>query len=553
MRWLIIILLGPVFAQAQAPNILWIVCEDISPTLSMYGDSTAKTPHLDQLAAESVVYKHAYAAVGVCGPSRSSIITGMYPTSIGSMHMRTGKDITAWGQQTYRERIDAVDVAGDSLRDYAVVPPAEVKCFPEYLRKAGYYCTNNQKTDYQFAAPVTAWDENSAKAHWRNRPEGKPFFAVFNTNLTHESKLWKHADKPLTVEPEAVPVPPYLPDNAVSRKDIARHYSNIELMDAWVGKLLDELKADGLYDNTIIFFYSDHGGPLPRQKREAYDAGLRVPFMVKMPGQQPGRSTRMISFVDLAPTLLSMAGVAPPAYMEGQAFLGAYEAKPRTYIMGTGDRFDEYTDRVRVIRTKRWLYVKNFFPEKKKYKDVAYRKNIPMMRNMLNLANQAETPKLNAVQQSWFESKSEEELYDCQNDPFQINDLAKNPLFVDSLRYMQALLLEQFGQSPDLGQLPEATLIEMMWPDGKQPKAKKAICQQIKGKITLSSPTQGASIAYLVTDRADMEPGLNSGWQVYDSTLKVGREEKLKPGRYLYVLVERLGYERSEIGVWQIK
>lgn len=542
MRWLILALLLSFSAQAQQPNILWIVCEDISPNLSMYGDATAKTPNLDHLAATSIVHENAFSTVGVCGPSRSAIITGMYPTSIGTMHMRTGKDITAWGKRVYQERIDAIDIAGDSLRDYAAVPPAMVKCFPEYLRAAGYYCTNNQKTDYQFAAPVTAWDENGPKAHWRNRPEGRPFFAVFNSALTHESKLWSHADLPLTVDPENVQVPPYLQDTEVSRKDIARHYSNIELMDAWVGELIGQLKADGLYEETIIFFYSDHGGPLPRQKREAYDSGLRVPFMVKMPNaRQSERTDRLISFVDLAPTLLSLADIDPPAYMEGQAFLGPHSAPPRSYIFGSGDRFDEFTDRIRIVRTGRWLYVRNFFPELPKYKDVGYRKNISMMLEMLKME---ETGTLNDLQQPWFLSKTTEELYDCQIDPHNINNLAPNPSYQDTLQMMRAYLLDQLGQSPDLGQLPEATLIEMMWPEGKQPQARQPIVNRTGNTLTLTSDTPGASIAYLISDNKNLKPDLDSGWRLYHQPITISADQ------YIYVMAERLGYQPSNVLIY---
>ena len=232
-------------AKETKPNIVWIVTEDISPTFSFYGDHTAKTPNLDALAKESMVYDNAFAVVGVCGPSRSAIITGMYPTSIGTMHMRTGKDIHSWGKRTYSKSANKTDLEGGTIVEYSAVIPEEVKCYTEYLRAAGYYCTNNQKTDYQFAAPVTAWDENNSKAHWRNTPKDQPFFSVFNIGTTHESQLWKNSNLPLTVNPNDVSVPPYLPDNEATRNTIARHYSNVELMDAEVGAFIKQLKDDG--------------------------------------------------------------------------------------------------------------------------------------------------------------------------------------------------------------------------------------------------------------------------------------------------------------------
>ena len=348
----------------EKPNILWIVTEDISPTLSMYGDTTAKTPALDELAAVSTIYTNVYAPVGVCAPSRSSIITGVQPISLGTMHMRAGKDVMSWGQRKYKDVVvkNGVlksDLNGDPVREYSTVIPEEVKCFPQFLRADGYYCTNNQKTDYQFAAPITAWDENNTKAHWRNRPKGMPFFSVFNIGITHESRLWKNENLPLTVNPSDVKVPPYLPDTAATRETVARHYSNVELMDKEVAKIITQLKEDGLYDNTIIFFYSDHGGPLPRQKREIYDSGLHVPFMVKGVNSKTHTfSDRMISFIDLAPTILSLANITAPKYMQGQAFLGNKKGKENTYIYASSDRFDEYSDRSRAVRNKRFFICK---------------------------------------------------------------------------------------------------------------------------------------------------------------------------------------------------
>ncbi|MDX1544972.1 MAG: sulfatase-like hydrolase/transferase, partial [Christiangramia sp.] len=233
--FILLICIQGISAQTERPNILWITCEDISPDLPVYGDNTAETPNLDALAEQSLVYDNAFATVGVCAPNRSSIITAMQPISIGTMHMRTGKDVIGWGSREY-ENTDREDIEGNPIIQYSAVIPENVKCFTEYLRAEGYYCTNNPKTDYQFAAPISSWDENGRKAHWKGREEGQPFFSVFNIDDTHESKLWKYSDKPLTVSPDEVEVPPYLPDNAETRETIARHYSNIELMDKKVGE-----------------------------------------------------------------------------------------------------------------------------------------------------------------------------------------------------------------------------------------------------------------------------------------------------------------------------
>ena len=398
-----------VFSQNKQPNILWLVCEDISPTLSFYGDPTAKTPNLDALAKESLIFDNAFATTGVCAPSRSAIITGMLPSSIGTMHMRTGKDIQSWGKLEYKDTVYdylgniVKDLNNKPIREYSAVIPENVKCFTEYLRAEGYYCTNNQKTDYQFAAPQSAWDENSPKAHWRNTPKGMPFLSVFNFGVTHESRIWLNKDLPLSVNPNDVPVPPYYPDNEIIRTDIARHYSNIELLDKEIGEIIAKLKEEGLYDNTIIFFYSDHGGPLPRQKREIVDSGLKTPLLIRFPkGANAERKKQLVSFTDLAPTVLSLANIKPPKYMDGQAFLGKYKAKDRKVIYGTSDRFDEFTDRIRAVRDTQFLYIKNYYVELPKYKDINYRKSVSMMNNILELHQQKF---LNENQEYWLSAK----------------------------------------------------------------------------------------------------------------------------------------------------
>lgn len=528
----------PEDSEIKRPNMLWIVCEDISPLLSFYGDGTAETPVLDQLASESVVYDNAFAVVGVCGPSRSSIITGMYPTSLGTMHMRTGRDIQSWGTREYATETGIIDLEGNDVIQYSAVIPEEVRCFPELLRKAGYFTSNNQKTDYQFAAPVTVWDQNNAKAHWRNRKKGQPFFSVFNFNVTHESQIWKRADEPLTVSPDSVPVPPYFQDTPTSRNDIARVYSNIETLDNQIGKLIDELKADGLYDDTIIFFYSDHGGPLPRQKRELYNSGLHVPFMVKGFDGNAGRNDRMTSFIDLAPTVLSLAGVEIPDYIQGNAFLGAQANDERDYVLGTSDRFDGFTDRSRTVFTEDFIYIENDFPEKTWYKDIEYRKNVPMMVEMLRFR---ESEKLNKTQLIWFEDKPKVELYDRKSDPHNLNNLATNPEFQNELEKHQKFLSKWREEHQDLGMLPEAQLIEQMWPNMKQPETHPVIQTKNEGKIQLSTSTQGASIAYFISDSPNEQLDFNSGWQVYNEPITVPK------GSFIYTMAQRIGFKESKI------
>lgn len=529
-------------AQSVQPNILWIVTEDISPTLSFYGDNTAKTPNLDKLATESMVYDNAFTPVGVCAPSRSSIITGMHPTSIGTTHMRTSHDVFSWGRRDYSDKVDVKDIDGNPIRKYSAVIPDFVKCYTEYMREAGYYCTNNYKTDYQFAAPVTAWDENNQNAHWRNTPKNKPFFSIFNIDVSHESFLWRNKDLPLTVSPKDVPVPPYLPDNEATRNTVARHYSNVELMDKRVGKIIKQLKEDGLYENTIIFFYSDHGGPLPRGKRAILDSGLKVPFIVKDKTGTKGRTDRLISFVDLAPTMLSLAGIKPKDYMEGKAFMGKYDTEERNYVYGSSDRFDEFTDRIRSVRNKKYLYLSNSFPELPKYKDVAYRKNIPMMSNFLKLRDKGN---LNALQNIWFGTKTEEELYDCKNDPFNINNLAENPEYEKVLVEMRTALDNFQKGKTDFGKIPEAELINQMWPNFEQPITTSVRFDETKtsqGKlIALSCASKGASIAYIISNESNKIFDFNAPWQLYTKPVQ------LEKGETIYTIAQRIGYKESAI------
>ena len=525
---------------AQQPNIIWLTCEDISPTLSMYGDSTAHTPNLDKLAEESIIYNNAFATVGVCAPSRSSIISGMYPTSIGTQHMRTGKDVMGWGKRDYSQPSNAVDINGDSIPLYSVVTPPNVRCFTEYLREAGYYCTNNVKTDYQFASPITAWDQNSNKAHWRSRAEGQPFFAVFNHGVTHESRMWVNKDLPLTVAPESVPLPDYYPENPIVRKDVARNYSNIELLDQQIGEKLKELDNAGLLENTIVFFFSDHGGPLPRGKREHYDSGLKVPFLVRLPDQMQKKYTdELISFIDLAPTILSLAGIDIPDYMQGQAFLGeAKSATPRKHIFGSGDRFDEFSDRIRVVRDKQYLYVRNYHPDLSAYKDVGYRKNIDMTNELLRLKDE---DKLNEAQMYWFRTtKTSEEFYDCVADPENLHNLIEDKQHSDKIIAMRRVMDDWQERVGDTGAIPEKELLLNMWPKGIQPITKKPNVSYAGDLIQLSCATEGASIAYIISDH-DIKPDFDSGWQLYYEPIEI------RKGKKIYLQAHRIGFKESEL------
>lgn len=413
--------------KESRPNILWVSFEDTNPYYGCYGDPLAKTPNLDRLAAEGCLYTHAFSTAGVCAPARSAIITGMYPTSIGTMHMRTTHTNPATPEMP---------------TPYSACPPHFVKCLSEYLRKAGYYCTNNFKTDYQFEPPFTAWDELSATAHWRNRPDpDQPFFAVFNPNNTHESTEWEEAEldweegtPELTVDPDAVALPPYFPDTAKVRLAMAKMYTQIEASDKTLGMYLAQLEEDGLLENTFVFHWSDHG-PLPRGKRWPYDSGIHVPMIVRGPEIKPGTVTdQLVSTIDLAPTVLSLCGLDIPSHLQGQPFLGPKATDEREYVFAARDRFGESYDMVRAARDKRFKYIRNFRPELPYMLWIPYRNRHPIVQEWWRLHTEE---KLENPQDVMFRDRPVEELYDCDADPWELNNLAQNSTYADDLQRLR--------------------------------------------------------------------------------------------------------------------
>ena len=517
--------------KPRRPNILWITCEDMSLHLGSYGSTQVKTPNLDLLASQGIRYTNAFATAGVCAPSRSAIITGMYQQSIGTQHMRT--HLYPGNKNAYPP----------GYVGYAAVVPPDVKCFPEYLRAAGYYCTNNVKEDYQFDAPPTVWDESSKDAHWRNRKNlHQPFFSIFNLTVTHESQVWVRSGEPLLVDPKNVAVPPYYPDVPEVRTDIARHLSNVMVMDQQAGQILQQLKDDGLEDNTIIFFYSDHGDGLPFVKREIYDRGTRVPLIIKFGKNWQGLNPffdrqgvvddQLISLVDLAPTMLSLTECEIPAHLQGQAFLGRAKAQPRKYIYAARDRMDSEYDRVRAIRDHRYLYLRNYMPEKPYYQDIGYRLQQPMMPVILRMKEEG---KLNETQMLWFrENKPKEELYDCEKDPDQLTNLADDPQHTGKLAEMRREFDEWIGKVGDMSEMEEATMVKKWW-NGKEgpPVTEKPKITKGKNGIAIASRTTGASIGYKFK-RED-------AWAVYTDPLKTNGRDSL------YVIAQRIGYSESDV------
>ena len=525
-------------ATSERPNILWITVEDMSPRLPAYGDSTVSTPHISRLAEEGIVYENAFVVAPVCAPSRASILTGLYPTSFGAQHMRTMRRTSSIDDVTDPELL--------AIPTYEAVPPPEVKAFTEYLRAAGYYTTNNSKEDYQFTTPVTAWDASSDTAHWRNRPDPEqPFFAVFNFTTTHESRVWRHADDPWLIDTAKVEVPPYYPDTPVIRRDVARHYNNIHVMDGEVGEILQQLEEDGLTDETIIFFYSDHGDGLPRAKRWLYDSGLHVPLIVRFPegrfpdGQEAGaREDDLVSLIDLPPTMLSLLGLPIPAYMQGQAFLGAAKAAPRRYIYAAKDRMDPALDNARAVRDKRFKYIYNHHPERPFVQFLPYRDQMALMQELhrLNEADELEGPPA-----LWFrETKPPEELYDTAADPHEIRNLAGDSTYTAKLHALRAAFRVWERQTGDLGLIPETTLVKKLWPpDGVQPQTEPvqfAYADSVFSDVvtvTLASPTEGASIAYALNGGTD--------WKLYTEPIRLTESAMLRAQAI------RIGYQHSAV------
>jgi len=414
------------------PNILWLTCEDMGPHIGPYGDKYATTPNLDRFGTQALRYETVWSNAPVCAPARTTLISGLYPPATGGEHMRS-----------------------------MVRLPSSFKMYPQVLREAGYYCTNNSKTDYNLEEPGQVWDASSARAHWKNRRTGQPFFAVFNFMITHESQIrtrphvWVH-------DPAKAPLPAYHPDTPEVRKDWAQYYDNITTMDNQVGEKLKELEEAGLSEDTIVFFYADHGSGMPRSKRWPCNSGLQVPLLIRIPARYrslapkdyaPGAATkRPVGFVDMAPTLMSLAGVQPPSYLQGHAFAGKFEAPPETLLHGFRGRMDERYDLVRSVRDQRYVYIRNYMPHRIYGQHIGYMFETPTTRVWKELFDAG---KLQAPQTYFWQTKPVEELYDLQNDPDEVKNLAAAPPLRETLERLRKAQQAQAAKIRDVGFLPE--------------------------------------------------------------------------------------------------
>ncbi len=400
----------------EKPNIIWINCEDVSLNWGCYGDAYATTPNIDRLASQGVVFDQAFSSSPICAPSRSTFITGIYSTSLGSQHLRS-----------------------------KIERPDFIKTLPELMTDSGYFTSyGSYKTDFNFDA-TGMWDYWKVDdAPWRQRKNGQAFFSTFVIGMTHEggsnhTEQWEKSTKDLPSElfhdPAQLVLPPYYPDTPEMRKIWSHYYDNITVFDREVGAIIQNLEADGLLDNTIIFVFSDHGAGLPRYKRWLYDTGIHVPLVVYVPDKfkhlissEIGAHTRQIvNFADFAPTVLSLAGASIPEYEEGRPFMGKQAAEPREFTVATRSRADNMYEMSMAIRTDQYIYIRHYYP------------HIPYMQpgrifssskeSFAEFHNLKAEGKLNPLQLKMYEPKGVEELYNLEEDPYELNDLSKDEAY----------------------------------------------------------------------------------------------------------------------------
>lgn len=429
------------WAQSEErPNILWIVSEDNTDTfIGCYGNDYATTPNIDKLASEGVRFENAFCTAPISSPSRSTLISGMYPPTLGTDNMRS---------------------------EY--LPPSFLRFFPSYLREAGYYTSNNEKKDYNMVDQPEVWNESSLKATYKNRSRGQPFFSIFNLMITHESGIFPHkAAADLKHDPAKVKLPAYHPSTPEMRHDWAYYYDNIEKMDKEVGLILKELEDLGLADNTIVFYYSDNGGVLGRSKRFVYENGMHVPLIIRVPpkythlfpGYAPGSTTdRLVTFLDFAPTVLSLAGIPVPDYMQGMAFMGSQNRQEQKYAYGFRSRMTERFDLYRTVRDKKFRYIRNYMPHK------IYGQNDEYMMqaaSMQSWQNEFFRDRTDEIQRRFWKAKPAEELYDISADPDNVINLAEKPEYRNTLEQMREANRDWIIQTEDMGFIPEAIFVEL--------------------------------------------------------------------------------------------
>ena len=530
------VLFAQVIFPDERPNILVIMADDMSLRINALGDKTAITPNLDELVKNGTSYMNAFTTAGVCACSRSALLTGKNQISIGSMHMRTS--------------------SGGSV-PYLAVPEAHIKAFPEILRKHGYFTFTNDKLDYQFSGifpgsgPFTIWNSEKDKFGWKNRKNSEPFFGMINLIITHESgifrgkmnsvdtqaiKLMQQTRQLLyeaPVKPENVVVPPFLPDTSEVRKDIARAYNNIYILDIEVKEIIDQLKKDNILDDTIIIFTSDHGDGLPRYKRELFDTGINVPFIILVPKkfsswQKPGEKIYdLVSFLDIAPTVLDLAGVSIPSYMDGKSIFGS---EKNDYIFAARDRLDSFKGKTRAVRNKDYKFIKNYSLGIVGAQKLSFRENLMSMKELRKMY---ENNELNEIQKIWLELIPELQLYDLNEDPYEINNLAYDPNYKEKVLLLENVLEQWIEKNNFHGHLEEEDLIEVFWPENTQPQTTEPLYSLEDGFLHLKNNdvSKDASIGFSYDGK---------NWEVYSEPIEVKKNKKI------YLKAVRYGWKESE-------
>jgi N-sulfoglucosamine sulfohydrolase len=504
------------------PNVLWISTHDINPHLGCYagvwpGAEQAHTPHLDALAAEGIRFDRAFAAAPVCGPSRSAIVTGCFPPAVGTMHMRT-----------------------------RATPPADVRLLPQYFRAAGYWTGNSAFTDFQLDVPNPVYDAVGDHAHWRLRSSDQPFFMAFHGLITHESQLYLDDEEFARRTPDAqrvdeVSLPPYHPDTEVFRTAWKRYLELISQMDHWVGTILRQLDEDGLADNTIVAFWSDHGLGMPRGKRWASELGFREPLIVRWPGRVSKGSVYddPVALLDLAPTMLAMCALDVPGHMHGDVLLGP-DGVPRRrrdgYVVSARDRMGEQEDTSRSIRDRRFRYTRHLHPDRSPMGHCEYPDHLATWAELRRLYAQeaqqqlafGEPPSvLTDLQRSIVAaSKPDEELYDVEADPHEEHNLAGLPRYDDVLARLSDALDAWLAEVGDLGQCPERELLAE-W--HSRPRCADPVVETHDDLVTVACPTDGAVVGWTTDPPRDdvPQPGPpfngyaddGRAWQLYTEPL----------------------------------
>lgn len=426
--------------RMPSPNILLLVGEDTGLHHSCYGGIPGLTPAIDQLSAEGLTYDRAYSTAPVCAPSRFALVTGNYAFSAGAHHMRS------------------------TLKN----PP---RTFTQDLREGGYFVNWANKTDFNFQPPADFADECS---NWIETMEQghlpqSPWFLYHNLSVTHESSMWaqnwvenvrpKLKDSELT-RPEDVKTPDYFPDLPEVRQDIARYMDALRLQDREVARVLTALENSGAASNTVVIYLSDHGRGLPREKRWCYDAGLHMPLIIRWPGHLPAgkRSNRLVSWIDIAPTILSIAGIPPRSDFHGFSFLAPRENSIREYALSGRDRMDEAFDRVRTITDGRYRYIRNSYPQLPYAQRIDY---MELQQTTQVLRNMNAEGRLNAAQRMWLSpEKPAEELYDASTDPDNVHNLIGDESLAPQLQKMRLALDAMLAECGDLGLVSERELVD---------------------------------------------------------------------------------------------